>query len=558
MEFIIFLFIIFAIVLYAMVRGAIDEKKERARYRLGLKNNYGKFQTYRHTKEEFSRIAGLYDRSKADYDNLVDDITWSDLNMDGIFDMMDYAQSSAGEEYLYCLLRHPRLSDMDGYFDKLEKEVDAIMGDESKRLDTMMALNELGKCGKYSLYDYMDFLDNIARSGNAKHYACIVMLVLSIAAIFFNTSLGVLLVILVACINVAIYLRDKGKISPYVATFSYILRMMKCRDRLIGLGFKGTLCDNSDKFKGFERHSGMVLSMNESVGSLWGVFFEYIKMLTHVDIIRFNNMLEMVQKNEQSIFELSYAIGHIDATICIAYFRRALEYYCVPNLSPQGVIPFSIKEGFHPSVSNHVPNGFSQNRGMLITGSNASGKSTFLRMTALNAVLAQTIHTCAAKSYSGAFYRVYTSMALSDDLENGDSYYIVEIKAMKRIMDAVAGDGKTPVLCFIDEVLRGTNTVERIAASTQILDKLARGRVLCFAATHDIELCQLLEDKYDNYHFEEEVKEGDVIFSYHLLKGKAKTRNAIKLLEIIGFSEEIVDRANDMAQNFIEKGEWRS
>jgi DNA mismatch repair ATPase MutS len=81
--------------------------------------------------------------------------------------------------------------------------------------------------------------------------------------------------------------------------------------------------------------------------------------------------------------------------------------------------------------------------------------------------------------------------------------------------------------------------------------------VLCFAATHDIELTHLLEDKYDNRHFEEEVKNGDIIFSYRLLDGRSHTRNAIKLLEIIGFSEDIIEKADNMAKNFLDKGEWK-
>ena len=132
----------------------------------------------------------------------------------------------------------------------------------------------------------------------------------------------------------------------------------------------------------------------------------------------------------------------------------------------------------------------------------------------------------------------------------------VEIKALKRIVNAAEINAKNPLLCFVDEVLRGTNTVERIAASTQILEKLSENNVICFAATHDIELTHLLENKYDNFHFEEEVKKGDVLFSYRLLGGRAHTRNAIKLLEIIGFSKDIINKADNMANSFLKTGEW--
>lgn len=133
---------------------------------------------------------------------------------------------------------------------------------------------------------------------------------------------------------------------------------------------------------------------------------------------------------------------------------------------------------------------------------------------------------------------------------------MVEIRALKRIMDMVKEEG-SPVLCFVDEVLRGTNTVERIAASAQILKNMSRKNCLCFAATHDIELTYLLEKIYSNYHFSEEIEENDIYFTYRMMEGRAQTRNAIKLLGIMGFSSGIIDEAENMAGNFLETGVWQ-
>ena len=113
-----------------------------------------------------------------------------------------------------------------------------------------------------------------------------------------------------------------------------------------------------------------------------------------------------------------------------------------------------------------------------------------------------------------------------------------------------------PVLCFVDEVLRGTNTVERIAASAQILEYMTGKQVICFAATHDIELTHILEDYYDNYHFQEEVRDGDIRFDYILYSGRATSRNAIKLLQIMGYDEKVITRAETAAEYFLKAGEW--
>ena len=112
------------------------------------------------------------------------------------------------------------------------------------------------------------------------------------------------------------------------------------------------------------------------------------------------------------------------------------------------------------------------------------------------------------------------------------------------------------MLCMADEVLRGTNTIERIAAAAQILLSLRREQVICLAATHDIELTYILEAWYENYHFGEEVRERDVLFSYELKKGRASTRNAIRLLEMMGYDEKIVRGAGRAARAFEESGVW--
>ena len=191
---------------------------------------------------------------------------------------------------------------------------------------------------------------------------------------------------------------------------------------------------------------------------------------------------------------------------------------------------------------------------MLLTGSNASGKSTFLKTVAINGILAQTIYTSAASRFILPPSEIYSSMALRDNLSQNDSYYMAEIKSIKRILDKAA-EGKE-ILCFIDEVLRGTNTIERIAASSEILKALKRENVICFAATHDIELTYILEDDYANYHFEEEVSGDDVKFNYHLNKGRTVTRNAIRLLKVLGYPSEIVEGAMEKVSDFTETGKW--
>lgn len=211
----------------------------------------------------------------------------------------------------------------------------------------------------------------------------------------------------------------------------------------------------------------------------------------------------------------------------------------------------------HPLLDHAVPNNLNTARSLLITGSNASGKSTFLKTTALCALLAQSICTCPAACWRASAFRIYSSMALDDSLETGESYYIVETRSLKRILDAAREKSEPPILCVVDEVLRGTNTVERIAASCEVLGALADRSVLCLAATHDIELCDLLEERYTLAHFEEKMGEHTMLFDYRLRPGRAVSRNAINLLQLMGFDEAVVAGAHRRANAYIQNGAWR-
>lgn len=289
-------------------------------------------------------------------------------------------------------------------------------------------------------------------------------------------------------------------------------------------------------------------------GSALDVFADYIRMLFHIDLIVFNQMLGEVQKKSREIYRLMDLLGMLEAHIAIASYRESLPFYVLPEFLKNQGTELEAEDVYHPMIREPVANTIRTKKGVLITGSNASGKSTFLKTIAINGILAQTIHTCLAHTYRTKFFRVYSSMALRDDLDSQESYYIVEIKSLKRILNKT--NGEVPVLCFIDEVLRGTNTVERIAASAQILKSLAGNNVLCFAATHDIELTQMLEADYDNYHFQEEIVENDILFDYILYPGRATSRNAIRLLGMIGYDEEIIRRADATAEEFLKSGEW--
>lgn len=191
---------------------------------------------------------------------------------------------------------------------------------------------------------------------------------------------------------------------------------------------------------------------------------------------------------------------------------------------------------------------------VLITGSNASGKSTFARTLAINAIFGQLFNTCLAKSFSFKPCAVYSSMNLKDDIVTGDSFYMAEIKSLKRLLKIA--ESKEYAMIFMDEMFKGTNMIERISAASIILKKFADLDCFICLATHDVELSRILGERYENYHFREVVTADDILFDYTLQEGVTTGSNAIKLLAYCHYDQEIVDQAEKYAENYRLSGEW--
>lgn len=273
-------------------------------------------------------------------------------------------------------------------------------------------------------------------------------------------------------------------------------------------------------------------------------FVQMLSMLTLLPIIQCCKVIKSLNSLKPQLQMLYRLVGELDADISILSYRHSIELYTVPKFVDK--LSVSGTGVAHPLIDGAVPNDAQIDKSWLLTGSNASGKSTFIKSIAVNNILAQTINTCTAQSYALKLAPVVTSMAVEDNVIDGESYFIAEIKSMKRIIDLV--DAGVQCYCFIDEILKGTNTAERIAASAAVLEHLTEKDCLCLTATHDMELTQLLDGKYVNCHFSEQVDADGVSFDYKLKPGASKTRNAIRLLEYYKFPQDIIFAANERAK----------
>lgn len=549
-----FLFV-FALV-WSMVR---ENNKRKKKFLEKIKKSWGAVPTREYSWDELEQISA-YHKAQQKNSFVIDEITWNDLDMDRIFMLMNQTVSSAGEDYLYAMLHRPefseeRLKERERLFCFFEKE-------EKTRIRCQQILTTLRKPRGLSLYQSIHVEKDCQVGSPIREILSCVLFFASLVAFMVVPAYGVFAFLAVSGINIITYLKGKEEINRYLGGFRSVMQLIGCADALEKAGISELseyikrLKDCKKALGSFRKGSFLVVNHDGMETGPEAVMLDYIRMMTHIDLIKFNSMMKAMREHQKEIEEMIEIFGLLDACISIASFRELLPYYCSPKFdSDKKRAVLDVENLYHPLILEPVANSIKTTKAVLVTGSNASGKSTFLKMVAINAILAQTIHTCMATECKMSYFRVMTSMALRDDLESKESYYIVEIKSLKRILDSAKEE--TPLLCIVDEVLRGTNTIERIAASSEILASLCLPHVLSFAATHDIELTYMLEEYYTNYHFEEEVKEDDVKFNYLLKKGRVTTRNAIRLLKMTGYDDSIVEASKNAVVRFEQEGSWK-
>lgn len=539
--------------------------KNRKIMRHRIHRIYGNMPEREYETGDIEKISHYF-RRKQGKGFVIDDITWNDLDMDRIYMQINNTVSSPGEDVLYDMLRTPLFSQEE--LNKRDSLVEFFATHQEEREQMQLLLSAVGKTRIGSLSDTVLALSDAPKISTGKHA---VQLVILLAVLFgvlpFKPLLGFVLFFAASIYNVINYYasRERRTVEAYIDCFSSLLRMLAVADEMKTVNWPqvkkqmDAISQGKKVFASFRKKAVFVAANGKGgMDDIVQMAMDYIRMVFHVDLLTYNMLLKEAQDKTDKILMLIDNMGELDAAISIASYRELLSLKCKPQFVPYegGAAKLCVEDLYHPLICEAVANSITIEGGTLVTGSNASGKSTFLKNLAINSILAQTLYTCTCSSYKAPLLKVMTSMALRDDLGGGESYFIVEIKSLKRILDE--SEKQEPLLCIIDEVLRGTNTIERIAASSEILAKLSKDWVLPLAATHDIELSYILDGIYTNYHFEEEIKENQVVFNYLLQNGRAVTRNAIRLLDMLGYEEALVRAAGDAAAEFERTGVWKS
>lgn len=236
---------------------------------------------------------------------------------------------------------------------------------------------------------------------------------------------------------------------------------------------------------------------------------------------------------EDKLQEGIQALGELEMLGSLAVLGT-IRTTTMPEISEQETPELILTGGRHPLLPEEqaVANSIElKGETVIITGSNMSGKTTFLRSIGMNLILANAGAAVCAEAMRAGNMKLFTSMRVSDDVSHGISTFYAEILRIKEMVEY--GKTKKPMLCLIDEIFKGTNSADRIVGAEAVIRRLTGEQCLTLVSTHDFELCRLA----DNYHFEEYYTDGEIHFDYRLKRGKCITTNALQLLKMAGLTE---------------------
>ena len=283
------------------------------------------------------------------------------------------------------------------------------------------------------------------------------------------------------------------------------------------------------------------LGWAESGGMLQGL----LNLVIFCDLHTAHGILKCIVPHRAAILESIAAIAELELRLCSASFAWEQPVTCWPR--PCDETRVAIRGGRHPLVDPEhvVANDVmldDATRLWIVTGSNMAGKSTFLRMTAVNTLLAQFGTVALAAEMSWRPLRLLTDLRAADNIVLNESYFLAEVRHLRRLI--VPDDDDAPVLGLIDEPFRGTNSQDQSAASVAVVRHLLTTRNLYLLATHDRHLTELADgDAARNCHFQENLGQDGMVFDYRLYDGPATTRNALRVLEREGYPGSLLDAA---------------
>jgi len=511
-----------------------------------IKNDWGKLKAESFNFHLIERY--FLNNNHAGKFQVITDKTMNDIDFQELFMFIDRTNTKIGQQYLYDKLL---TIDANENFKEQENLIDYCLKNEQTRMKAQLLLSKLNNNEAYYISSL--FQDEYIKKPEWFWLIPIfsVINLLSLVLTFISPQFFPLL-LLVLIISMLFHYWNKKNIYVYTDSIPQLTNLLNTTKEFLKDHFDES-AGNSLKSLETQKKGMFIFSteskMNSDIGQIVWFVLEYLKIFFLFEPIVLFIVLKKLDSKRNDIHALFKYIGRIDTAISIASFRTGLNYFCKPDISTNHQT-LNFEEIYHPLIVGCIANSLYVNgKSILLTGSNMSGKTTFIRTIAINVLCAQTINTCFAKRFALKPMQIYSAIRITDDLLDEKSYYFEEVRTIKEIIDASQTDCYK--LFLLDEIFKGTNTVERIAAGKAVLSYIGKDKNITFVSTHDIELTDLLGDAYELYHFTETIEDDSIYFDYKLKKGNLATRNAIRILELNNYPDEIIDEAKKISKNII-------
>jgi len=506
------------------------------------------------TQERDVAAVALYHRTMqagATGDGL-DERTATDLDLDAVFEILDRTETNIGQQLLDQRLRSSFTRDELSAFESLMTRVSAV---ETERQRIQFSLTRLrGHSGDLWWLALPGVLEPKRWDVVFPLLTPVVPLALALATVW-PPAVGIVILGLLTNMTLRYVhaprlgplLRPFRQLGPLLATATALQPMVT--GDLSPLG--PTLTDDVSSQQRLRRMVRWVSHDPMLSDDFTNGLFEATNLMLLLDVSVLYFAAKEVRAHGPALLRTIATVGTVDAAISIASYRAGTSGWTRPVLESSAQL--ALRDLRHPLLDAPVPNSLTlvAPAGVLVTGSNMSGKSTFLRTLGVNAVLAQTLNTCLASAYEAPVFTIRSVIGRGDDLASGTSYYKDEVDAVLAVVRLC--EDQRPQLFLFDELFRGTSTTERIAAAEAVLRELLErpeqadcappGARVVIAATHDRELVRLLDGQYAPYHFTDTVGSDGLSFDYRLREGPAVSRNAVALLEAYGAPARVVRRA---------------
>lgn len=469
------------------------------------------------------------------YFQIISEDTSMDLDLDFLFFKLDKTLSKIGKQFFYSKFKIID-KENDIYFEKYQEYF------QNNKYDDI-ELN-LKKLNKYKDYEVIELIKNdIIVNNKYLSYAklsTIMFFIVLLMSIFIKQML--LFTIVLFVINLYFHYKNKSYVEYYNQIISRLQKTISIAYNIHKINpiFKEEY--NKINLKKLKRSIWMTnvsnqFSNNELLVIFW-LLFEIIQIIFNLEIFIFNKNVKILNNSKQELLNVFEFIGKIDASINI--YKIKSEYStCKPVFINDKSI--KINKIYHPLIENCIKNDLNLiNNSIAITGSNMSGKTSFMRTVASNIIIAESLGFCFAEKMEIPFMKVLSSISIQDDINENKSYYLEEVLRIKSFLEFKDSYN----LILIDEIFKGTNTTERIAISKTVLKYLNSDKNIVFITTHDLEIANYLKNyKYDLYYFSEDINNDELKFTFKLNLGLNPNTNAIKILKLYNYPKEIIEES---------------